>query len=54
MIGANIHEQPRTTRMLKIFEPTTLPIDNSLLPLKADEIDTDASGKLVPMIILLR
>ncbi len=44
-----MHEQPSTTNILKIFDPTTLPIERPLLPFIALDIETDASGRLVPI-----
>ena len=46
---ANIAETPRTTRILKKFEPTTLATLISFWPAKEEVILTAASGALVPM-----
>jgi hypothetical protein len=35
--------------MLNMFDPTTLPIERPLLPFIALDIETDASGRLVPI-----
>jgi len=47
-IGKTIAESPRITAMLKMFEPTTLPMAMSGCPLKAAFNDTINSGIDVP------
>ena len=45
---------PRTTRVLKIFDPTTLLTASEFAPLRAELIETDASGRLVPRATTVR
>ena len=53
-IGRIIAQIPRIIRVLKIFEPVTLPIAISLLPLMADKVLTVSSGIDVPTAITVR
>ena len=51
---AIIEETPRTTRMLKKFDPTTLATLISFWPARDDVILTAASGADVPMATIVR
>ena len=46
--------QPRINRTLKMFDPTTLPIARSGLPLKAESTLTVSSGAEVPKATIVR
>ena len=48
MMGAKKAVQPTIISVLNILLPTTLPIEISALPFRADEIDTANSGADVP------
>ena len=47
-IGATMAVMPTIMRMLKMLLPTTLPIDSSALPSRAESTLTDNSGVEVP------
>ena len=53
-IGENIAQNPRTTRRLKIFDPTTLLRASSLEWLRAAVVLTANSGALVPNATIVR
>ena len=47
--GAIAALAPRTTSVLKMLEPTTLLIARAFSPARAELIETEASGRLVPI-----
>ena len=53
-IGATMAVMPTIMRMLKMLLPTTLPIDNSALPSRAESTLTDNSGVEVPKATTVR
>lgn len=53
-IGRMVAETPNTRNVLKIFEPTTLPMAISAFPLRAAMTEVASSGKDVPIETIVR